>query len=343
MILQQRAEVAMAPEQRRVPAIRMKRRAILVGLMAVLSGRHALGQVPERTYRLGHLAVNTQAERTFRDYAFPELANLGLVEGRHFVFDPRVGPAETLQPVARDLVAAKPDVIVAIGGNATGAARQATSSIPIVMFADDPVRLGWASSLSRPQGNVTGIANMVVELEVKRFQFLIEAVPATRRVAVLTHKAMISRREREDALRAAAKDSGAELQIYAVGGADDYARTFAAMRERGANALLISANPQFAADIRMLAALARDAHLPTSCEWAVNARSGCLLGYGPDPLALQRRMAHYVARIFRGVAPGELPIELPTRYEFVINLRTAKAVGIAVPPALVARADEIIE
>ena len=140
-----------------------------------------------------------------------------------------------------------------------------------------------------------------------------------------------------------ATSTGAELFVFQADGPDDYPAAFAAMRSAGAEALAITATPYFYRDAPLLARLALEAGLPTVCEFAETAHSGCLLGYGPDRPELRRRMAHYVAKIFHGTAPGDLPIEQPTHYQFAVNLKTAKALGLTVPPSILARADEVVE
>ena len=245
--------------------------------------------------------------------------------------------------LGRELLATKPDVIIAIGTAATRVAREITDSVPIVMFADDPVGLGLATSFSRPDRNVTGVANMVLELQNKRLALLREAVPMARRVAALLRRTSLTRERSVQALRAGAATEGIELLVYTADGPSDYHAVFTAMRAAGSDALLIGSDPQFYGDRALLAALAREASLPTSCEWVDMARVGCLLGYGPNQAALRRRLAHYVARILRGALVGDLPIEQPTTFELAFNLETARGLGVTIPPALLARADEVIE
>ena len=166
-------------------------------------------------------------------------------------------------------------------------------------------------------------------------------MPDRRRVAALVSSAAAV--SHEAAIRKAAAGIGVELLAFTVAAPADYPAAFAAMQAAGAQALLISATSEFQRDAKQLAALALEARLPTVCEWADMARSGCLIGYGPSRTALRLRMADQIARIFRGVAPGDIAIERPTVFEFAINLKIAKSLGLAVPPTLLARADEIIE
>src|SRR5262245_28256039 len=300
-------------------------------------------QSPERVHRLGHLAPTASSERATREFSLPELAKLGFVEGRNLEFVVRSGNLDALPDLARELLATKPDAIIAIGSTAVRAVREATNSVPIVMFTDDPVGQGFATSFARPDRNVTGVAIMVIELQAKRLELLLEAVPQARRVAALLRQKSATREQSERELRAAAATAGIELLVVSADGASDYQVAFASMRAAGAEALVIGSDPQFYADKELLAALAREAHLPTSCEWADMARAGCLVGYGADPAALRRRLAQYVARILRGTSPGELAIERPTTFELAINLKTARGLALTIPRTLLARADEIIE
>ena len=205
------------------------------------------------------------------------------------------------------------------------------------------MQLGYAESYARPGGNVTGVAILGAELDAKRLDLLHEAVPGAKSIAVLYPGFTAGRAASESALRALAAARGLELVIVAAAFPEDYPAAFEAMRAAGVQALVISAGPQFDRDAAVLAALAAAALLPTVCQWARMARAGCLVGYGPDATALRLRLAHQVTRVFRGVSPGELPIETPTRFEFAINARAARALGILIPPALLARADEVIE
>jgi putative ABC transport system substrate-binding protein len=205
-------------------------------------------------------------------------------------------------------------------------------------------RGGQAANLARPGGNVTGVVILGPELEVKRLQLLYQAVPAARRVAAIMHPSAPQRRavvERQ--MRAFAAENGLMLLVFDVAGPPEYPAAFAAMRAARADALLIGSHPIFFRDATTLAQLALGIRLPTICQWAEMAASGCLLGYGPSRDQLRRQVAHQVARIFQGVAPAELPIETPTHFELAINLKTARTLGLNIPLELLARADEVIE
>ena len=212
--------------------------------------------------------------------------------------------------------------------------------MPIVTFGFDPIELGLAASYARPGGNVTGVVILIGELEAKRLSILLEAAPDRRRVATLVPTA---NGPNAVALRKAAAGLGVELLVFPAAAPGDYAAAFAAMRAQGAQALVIGATPQFQRDGRLLADLALEARLPTVCEWADMARAGCLIGYGPSRIALRKRMADQIAKIFRGVAPGDIPIERPTVFEFAVNQKIAKSLDLSIPSAVLTSANEVIE
>jgi putative ABC transport system substrate-binding protein len=211
-----------------------------------------------------------------------------------------------------------------------------------VVIGEDPIAAGLAETLARPGGNVTGVAMLAPELDGKRLQLLHEAVPGGSRIAALAaspdqHAPNLA------AMRQVASDEGLALLPFYAAQPEDYPATFEAMRGAGASALQILSAPQFLTNAATLAELALEARLPTMCEWRSMAAQGCLLGYGPDYIELQRRVADYVARILRGAAPGDLPIEQPTHYELAVNMKTAAALGLAIPQSILGRADEVIE
>ena len=324
----------------------MRRRDFLAGFGStaaasplVAGAMPALAQTPNRVYRLGHLANAADSETFTRQITLPELARLGFVEGRNLVFNARVGEPDALPGLMRELLAGQPDVVVAVGP-AIEAAGAATRTVPIVTFGFDPIELGLAASYARPGGNVTGVVILIGELEAKRLSILLEAVPDRRRVAALVPAA---NGPNAAALRKAVAGLGVELLVFPAAAPGDYAAAFAAMRAQGAQALVIGATPQFQRDGRLLADLALEARLPTVCEWADMARAGCLIGYGPSRIALRKRMADQIAKIFRGVAPGDIPIERPTVFEFAVNQKIAKSLDLSIPSAVLTSANEVIE
>lgn len=326
----------------------MKRRDFVSGLGGVAATwalsagvPPAVAQAPKRIYRLGHIANSTASEKASRDLLLPELARLGFVEGKNLVFDARNGASARLPALMSELLAAKPDAVAAFGDAAIVAASAATRTVPIVVFGGDVVKLGLARSYARPGGNVTGVSILTDELDVKRLSLLREALPDRRRVALLvstTQRAII-----EPALRKAAPGLGVELHVFPVAAPADYPATFAAMRSTGAEALIIGAAPEFFRDAKQLAGLALEARLPTVCEFADMAHSGCMIGYGPNRRELRKRMAAQIAAIFRGEAPGNIAIELPVTFEYALNQKIVRALGLTIPFSVVASADEVIE
>jgi putative ABC transport system substrate-binding protein len=297
----------------------------------------------ERVYRLGELAVSAASLEITRSVTLPELATLGFDEGRNLILEERAGDAAAMPGLARELLLTKPDVIMAIGADAIRAATEATTEVPIVMFGASPVGKGLAASLARPGGNVTGVVILATELDGKRLDLLRETVPQARRIAALLLPSAPLRQASEREMRDVAASTGVELLPFDAGGPEDYPAAFAAMRAAGAQAVVVMAHQAFNRDAALIAGLALEAGLPTVCEWAEMAQTGCLLGYGPSRTKLRRRTAHLVAQILRGAAPGDLPIEQPTHYEFAVNLKTAKALGLTVPQSILGRADEVIE
>ena len=323
----------------------MRRRDLLLtAFILPLIPTSALAQSSERVWRVGLLTPSQLGERAMRQFNLPELARLGFVEGRNLkiqVFSAD-GAVERLPGLAVELVATKPDVIIAVAPRAIRAARAATSTIPIVMAyaGEDPVVAGWAQSYSRPGGNITGVVLLSPELEVKRLSLLHENFPTRRRIAVLFDSR--SRNSHQDrALLAGAEKVKIEIQSFFTSGPEEYEATFNAIRSSKAEALMIASSPIFADHAASLAELALRAEVPTICEWRDMAAKGCLIAYGVSRAALQRRVADFVARILRGIPAAELPIENPTTFELAVNLKTAKALGIDLPSRLLA--EEIIE
>jgi len=224
------------------------------------------------------------------------------------------------------------------------AVKEASSTVPIVMsfIGEDPIAKGLAVSLARPGGSATGVAMMAAQLDGKRASLLHEFVPAARRIAILTGRPPRHAEGAEEAQRVA-RELGLETDVFYADEPADYVAAFAGMRTARSEALVIISAPDFFRDAALLSRLALEAGLPTVCEWASMARDGCLIGYGPNFAALWRRPAEYVARILRGAMPGELPIEQPTLFEFAVNLKTAKALGLTIPKSALQRADEVFE
>ena len=321
----------------------MRRRALLAGILLSPALGHAQAQTSDRVHRLGALLTSERSLHHIRTVMLPELARHGFVEGRNLVLDARVGTVAQLPELARELVRLRVDAVVTVGNAPTAAAREATSSIPIVMSAADPVELGLVKSLARPETNATGVVMLGSQLDAKRVQLLQQALPDANSLAMLTPPSALNLNARKQALREKAESAGIKLTFFDAPTPETYADAFQSVRASGARALIVGSDPQFARDADRLARLAVETGLPTICQWREMAQQGCLLSYGPSLPGLFRRHGELVARIFKGGVPGEMPIEGPTQFEFIINLRTAKALGIVIEPAILAVADEVIE
>jgi putative ABC transport system substrate-binding protein len=322
----------------------MRRREFVTGLgcaAAVWTGC-ALAQT-DKINRLAVLGASSRGLDFVRAVTLPELQKLGYAEGQNLVVDMRSGPPAELPELARLLVASKPSAIFALDGTSVAASRRETTTIPIVMFGADPVELGFAQSLARPGSNITGLVILAPELDAKRLELLHEALPSGRRIAALVDVSAPGSAERHRRVSEVASHFGFALSLIEASGPHAYEEAFAAIQQAGAQALAIGASPQFARDGVRLAELALERHLPTICQWREMAQQGCLLSYGPSRPDLFRRTASFVARLFAGASPGDLPIEQPTSFELVINAKTANVLNLKIPPTLLARADEVIE
>lgn len=319
----------------------MKRRALLSLLgFAVVP---ALAQ--ERIFRLGMLSTGPASISAFRRWALPELARQGFVEGRNLILHSRSseGQTESLPTLAREIAASQPDVIVAVSNPVAHVLRAIVPDVPIVMgFAgNDPVADGLVSSLSRPGGRVTGVVMLAEELDIKRFEFATEVVPAAQRIGYLVGST--ASEARVAAIEGVARRLGIELVVARSTGSDGYGAAFAALSAARVEAVLVASFPGFSSNAQSLAKRALAAGVPSFCEWRHMAEAGCLVGYGAVWGDLQRRVGLYVARIFLGEAPGDMAMERAARFELVVNLKTAKELGLTVPGSLLARADELIE
>jgi putative ABC transport system substrate-binding protein len=275
------------------------------------------------------------------------LYELGWVEGKNLLVEPRFaeGSPDRLPGLAADLVRANVDVIVAISPPAIRAAKDATRVIPVVMAFSgiDPIKAGFVASLARPGGNVTGLSILATDVTVKRLQVLKEALPRATRVTVLVNPRNPSTAEQLGALRAAAPALCLEVQPVQVERSGEYADVFAAIARTRADAIIVPSDPEFFRDRRGLVDLAAQRRTPASYEWREFVEIGGLMSYGSNLGDLAARVAVYVDKILRGAKPADLPVEQPTKFELVINLKTAKALGLTIPPSLLQRADQVIE
>lgn len=318
------------------------RMSVLLLSLIVMAGT---ASAEERVWRLGVLTpFDWPADTTMHTVMLPELARRGFSVDHNLVVLPRWGSNDDLDQLARlaqELAAAKPDVILAVGPNAIKAAMKASPQTPIVAsFSPDPVKDGVAASLSRPGGEVTGIAMLAAEGDAKRIELLHDALPTAHKFGMLLDGVGLAR---EVDMQRAARNAGVEIVLRVANSAADYGPALDALRADGAAGLVIQSAPEFHRDAAQLATLAADRHLPTICEWRSMARDGCVFGYGPDIGELRLRTADFIVRLFAGGNPAEMPFEQPTRFEMAINNKVAHSIGIAIPPSLFVRADEVIE
>jgi putative tryptophan/tyrosine transport system substrate-binding protein len=297
--------------------------------------------------KIGLLSVTTPVVLASSIEAFRQaLRGLGHVEGT-FVLEVRYGDGrfERLPELARELVGLKMDVILATSDVVIAAIKRETQTIPIVMvFSTDPMGTGFVASLARPGGNVTGLSNISSELSRKRLELLREAVPGLSRVAALWNPdvrgALLDYKETEGAARLLRL----ELQSVEVSRAEDLDRAFSAVTKQRAQALVLpGANPVGFINRGKISTFAQRNRLPSMYPTREYVEAGGLMSYGPSLPDLFRRAATYVDKILKGAKPGDLPIEQPTKFELLINLKTAKALGLTIPPSLLQRADQVIE
>jgi putative ABC transport system substrate-binding protein len=328
----------------------LKRREVITllgGAAAWPLAAHAqqqAGKVP----RIGLLSLTSPSDRPPLLDAFRQrLRELGWVEGQNIVIDYRYaeGRIGRLPDLAAELVRLKVDLIVSFGTQGVTAARDATETIPIVMIAvRDPVGTGLIASLARPGGNVTGVSGYAgLETIGKQLQLLKETVPKIRRVAILSNPANAYHQLAIREVHVAARSLGVQLQALEARGPDEFDGAFATMAKERMEALLVLSDIIFSNHRTRLADLATRSRLPTAYGNRESVEDGGLISYGPSFLDLHRRAATYVDKILKGAKPADLPVEQPTKFELVINLKTAKALGIEVPPMLLGRADEVIE
>jgi putative ABC transport system substrate-binding protein len=333
----------------------MRRRdfiAVLGG--AAVSWPHGtLAQQAARIPRIGVLvqghAEGPDASRVMLDALIAGLRDLGYVDGQNISFERRFGESnpDRLRQAAVELVERQVDVIVAQSTTAARPAKQATSVIPIVAIGmADPVEDELIASLARPGGNVTGTTFLGPELVAKRLQLLREAVPQLSRVAVLWHPRAYSDRTMAGMLReieSAAQTLGLQLQLVPAAGPDDIADAFSMMIKERAAALTVFPSPMLYAEYPRIVKMASDNRLPAIYAAREGAAVGGLMSYGANLPDLSRQTATYVDKILKGAKPADLPVQQPTKFELVINLRTANALGMKVPSTLLGRADEVIE
>jgi putative tryptophan/tyrosine transport system substrate-binding protein len=279
--------------------------------------------------------------------AFREgLSESGFNEGQNVTIEYRwaVGHYDRLPAFAAEFVSRKVDVISASAGVGIAAAKGATSTIPIVFFGgDDLVAAGVVASLARPGGNLTGISILVVELHAKRFELLAELVPQARAIALLVNPTGTAYERVTRDVQEAALAKGIRLHVVTAGAADELAPAFAALVKLGAGALLVSSDPFFSSRREQLVELASRHSVPAMYQWREFVAAGGLISYGTSLPAVYRQLGAYAGKILNGAKPADLPVMQPTTFELVVNLNTARALGLPIPQSILARADEVIE
>jgi len=322
--------------------------SLVVALSSLVAPLAAVAQPTGKVYRMGVLTGGSATAPSPPLEAFRQgLREFGWVEGQNIVVEYRFaeGRLDRLPALAAELVRLKVDVIAAGPTPPAVAAKNATATIPIVMMgAAEPVELGLIASLARPGGNVTGLSWSVnLELIGKELELLKETVPKVRRVAILWNPANPAHAIAVGHLKDAARSLGLQLQLLEARGPNDFDGAFAAMAKQRVDALLVVADTIFLVHRARLADLEAKYRLPSMHGLRQNVEAGGLMSYGPNTVATWRRAAFFVDRILKGIKPADLPVEQPTQYELVINVKTARALRLTIPPSLVLRADQVIE
>jgi putative ABC transport system substrate-binding protein len=323
------------------------RRTFLAGTGAVLLAAPLAAEAQPRIPRIGYLAPSVSPEASRLIGAFRQgLRELGYVEGQNIALELRSaeGSADRFPPLAAELVALKVDVIVAGATLAVLPAKQATGTIPIVFpVHTDPVGAGLVASLARPGGNVTGLSFSSEDLTGKRMELLKETIPEVSRMAVLWNSPNAAAFVQLKAAEVAARALAVSLQVVEVQGAEDLERAFRVATQGPSGALLVVDDPTTFLLRKRIVGLAAKSRLPAMYGPREFAIDGGLMSYGANLEDMFRRAATYVGKILKGAKPADLPVEQPTKFELVINLKTAKALGLTIPPSLLGRADEVIE
>jgi putative ABC transport system substrate-binding protein len=327
----------------------MKRREFvtLLGVAALAPPLTARAQQPINKVSVGFLSVNARDAMKARTEAFQQgLSELGYFERQNVVVEYRFaeGKPDRLHALAGELVRLKVSVIVTEGTTATRYAKEVTSSIPIVMAQDpDPVGTGFVASLARPGGNITGLSNLRTDLGGKRLEILKDILPGLSHVAVIGTSTTPGNAQSLVDVERAAGALALRLQVLEISGPQDIETAFQAATNEHADAILVLASPYLLSNRARVADVAVKGRVPTMYYASDYVKDGGLMSYGVNTIDLFRRAASYVDKIVKGAKPGDLPVEQPTRFEFVINLRSARAIGLTIPPAVLVRADEVIE
>jgi putative ABC transport system substrate-binding protein len=324
----------------------MNRRDAVLALIALgAAPLPAEAQRADKVWRIGHLSAQSGPDGSVEAFR-EQLRSLGYVEGRNLLFEFRwaAGKDERLPELASELVRLKVDVIVTRTTFVAAAAKRATSTIPIVMAsAADPVGAGVVASLARPGGNVTGVTQNTTEIDGKRLQLLRELVPKATRIATLVWEKGFLKPLFLEQIRAAAQHMGIAVVVQEASTPEALAGAFEVMQRERAQALIVSSSPFTNNNRKRIAELAAQHRLPSMFDGRAFVDAGGLVSYGPDTVEMSRRAAYYVDKILKGAKPADLPIEQPTKFELIVNLKTAKAIGLTIPQSVLARTDEVIQ
>ena len=324
----------------------MRRRTLLQAALAAPFAHAAQShaQSPERRHRIGLLLTGGANEPSNVPGFIEELRMLGYEEGRNLTIERRYAGTseEMLDRLARELVKANVEVIVAAGPSATRAAREATSTIPIVMGTHDPVELGLIASLAQPGGNMTGWCVLSADTTQKQFSLLKEAMPKLARAAILSNPRMAGHGVLMGRLLEGERAVGLQLTRLDITDAASVAPAFTAIRKERIEAFFVVPDPQVDSLARQIAAQAAEHRIPGMYTWRLYVRAGGLMSYGPSLPAMIRRWAFYVDKILKGARPADLPVETPRKYELILNQRAAQALGFTFPSALLLSADEVV-
>jgi putative ABC transport system substrate-binding protein len=306
----------------------------------------AQAQQPKKIPRIGYLATRSR-QGSFEKAFLQGLQSLGYIEGQNIAIEWRFAQEnfDRLPELATELVRLNVDVIVTSGGNlAVRSAKNATRTIPIVMAqVSDAVELGFVASLGRPGGNITGISILAPELSGKLLELAKESIPKTSRVAVLLYAASPNWKLYSKQMEATARSLGVQLLPFQITGPDELGISFDTAKSKRADAVVIPSSGFLSLYRKRIVELAAHSRLPMIASSGTWAEEGCLLAYGPSTAESYRRAATYVDKILKGAKPADLPVEQPTKFEFIINLKTAKQIGLTIPQSVLFRADKVIK
>jgi putative ABC transport system substrate-binding protein len=324
---------------------KLKRRTFIAGLGGAAAWPLA-ARAQQASAKIYHIGILSLVQRPNEGALRQALRDLGYVEGRNVVYESRygAGSVEQLAVGADELVRLKTDIIVTSGAPAAEAAKKATNSIPVVMWgAGDPVATGLIIDMAHPGGNMTGVTELAVELTAKRLQLFKEAIPDLTRVAIIWNagdRAMSLRFEEADT---SAPRLGIQLIRFPINKSEDFAKAFDAMARERPDGVFVINDALTRLNEGALFEFLRANRLPSIFEFPANARDGAMMSYGPDLAEMAPRAAAFVDKILKGAKPGDLPLEAPVRWHLIVNLNTARAVGVTIPPEILLRADEVIE